>query len=535
MTKALQPEEHPQADLRRHASLVATGILLSRIAGLVRDRIFAHYFGISDAADAFKAALRIPNFLQNLFGEGVLSASFIPVYAGLLAKEERDQADDVAAAVFCLLTLVISLLVLIGILVTPFLIDVIAPGFKGAKRELTIDLVRILFPGAGLLALSAWCLGILNSHRRFFISYTAPVIWNLMMIISLVDFGGSYQQFPLAKILAWGSVAGSLLQFGVQLPSVVRLLHRFRVSLGLSMEGLRTVVRNFVPVFFSRGVVQISAYVDALLASLLPTGAVAALANAQTLYFLPVSLFGMSVSAAELPVLSSAVGEANEVNAYLRRRLNAGLRQIAFFVVPSAMAFFALGDVISGAIYQTGQFTRYDTVYVWGILAGSAIGLLATTLGRLYASMYYSLKDTRTPLRYAIIRVCLTAGLGYLFAIPLPPLLGLNPRWGAVGLTASAGLCGWLELALLRNSMEGRIGKTGLPAEFILKLWVCAGVAAAAGWGGKLMMNQTHPIVLAIVSLGMYGIVYFGATIVFHLPEVEVFVNRVTRFVRSAR
>jgi putative peptidoglycan lipid II flippase len=531
----IYPEGHPQSDLRRHASLVAAGILLSRIAGLVRDRVFAHYLGISDAADAFKAALRIPNFLQNLFGEGVLSASFIPVYAGLLAKEERKQADDVAAAVFCLLSLVISLLVLAGVLVTPFLIDAIAPGFKGAKRELTIGLVRILFPGAGLLALSAWCLGILNSHRQFFISYTAPVVWNLMMIVSLVVFGGSFKQFPLTKILAWGAVIGSFLQFGVQLPSVVRLLGRFRMSLGLSMEGVRTIVRNFVPVFFSRGVVQISAYVDSFLASLLPTGAVAALANAQTLYLLPVSLFGMSVSAAELPVLSSATGEANGMNAYLRKRLNAGLRQIAFFVVPSAMAFFALGDVIVGAIYQTGQFTRHDSVYVWGILAGSGIGLLATTLGRLYASMYYALKDTVTPLRYATLRVFLTAVLGYVCALPLPPALGLDPRWGVAGLTASAGFCGWLELALLRNSMKGRIGETGLPAGFILKLWVSAGAAAAAGWGGKLMMNQSHPIVLAIVSLGMYGIAYFGLTTGFRLPEAKGLLDKVTVFVPSLR
>jgi putative peptidoglycan lipid II flippase len=531
----IYPEEYPQSDLRRHASLVAAGILLSRIAGLVRDRVFAHYLGISDAADAFKAALRIPNFLQNLFGEGVLSASFIPVYAGLLAKEERKQADDVAAAVFCLLSLVISLLVLAGVLVTPFLIDAIAPGFKGAKRELTIGLVRILFPGAGLLALSAWCLGILNSHRQFFISYTAPVVWNLMMIVSLVVFGGSFKQFPLTKILAWGAVIGSFLQFGVQLPSVVRLLGRFRMSLGLSMEGVRTIVRNFVPVFFSRGVVQISAYVDSFLASLLPTGAVAALANAQTLYLLPVSLFGMSVSAAELPVLSSATGEANGMNAYLRKRLNAGLRQIAFFVVPSAMAFFALGDVIVGAIYQTGQFTRHDSVYVWGILAGSGIGLLATTLGRLYASMYYALKDTVTPLRYATLRVFLTAVLGYVCALPLPPALGLDPRWGVAGLTASAGFCGWLELALLRNSMKGRIGETGLPAGFILKLWVSAGAAAAAGWGGKLMMNQSHPIVLAIVSLGMYGIAYFGLTTGFRLPEAKGLLDKVTVFVPSLR
>jgi len=521
--------EQPTA-MGHHAAIVAAGILLSRIAGLVRDRVFAHYFGNSDAADAFRAAFRIPNFLQNLFGEGVLSASFIPVYANLLARDAEDEADRVASAVFCLLSLVVSCFVLVGVLATPHLIDTIAPGFKGAKRELTISLVRILFPGAALLSLSAWCLGILNSHRRFFISYTAPVAWNLMMIASLVGFGGHLEQFPLSKTLAWGSVVGSAMQFGVQLPQVAHLIRRFRLLTGLRMESVQTVIRNFMPVFVSRGVVQISAYVDALLASLLPTGALSALVYAQTLYTLPVSLFGMSVSAAELPIFSSTLGETGEVNAYLRSRLNAGLRQIAFFIIPSAIAFLSLGDVIAGAIYQTGQFTRHDSVYVWAILAGSAVGLLATTLGRLYASMYYALKDTRTPLRYAVLRVFLTAILGYIFALPLPPLLGLNPRWGVVGLTASAGLCGWLELALLRNSLEGRIGKTGLPASFIMKLWIAAGTGAAAGWLGKLMMNLSHPITLAIVSLGLYGAVYFGIATAFNVPEARGLINKVTDF-----
>lgn len=512
-----------------HAATVATGIFLSRIAGLIRDRIFAHYFGSSDAADAFRAAFRIPNFLQNLFGEGVLSASFIPVYANLLARGEQDEADRVASAVFCLLSLMISCLVLVGVLAAPLLIDAIAPGFKGAKRELTISLVRIVFPGSALLSLSAWCLGILNSHRRFFISYTAPVAWNLVMIASLLAFGSHLAQFPLTKALAWGSVVGSTMQLGVQLPQVTRLLRSFRVSLGLEMESVRTVLRNFLPVFISRGVVQISAYIDSLLASLLPTGSLAALVYAQTLYTLPVSLFGMSVSAAELPAFSSALGEANDVKAYLQNRLNVSLRRIAFFVIPSAIAFLGLGDVIAGAIYQTGKFTRSDSLYVWAILAGSAIGLLATTLGRLYASMYYALRDTRTPLRYAVLRVFCTTISGYLCALPLPPLLGLNPRWGVVGLTASAGLCGWLELALLRNSLQKRIGRTGLPFSFILKLWVAAGLGTAAGWAGKLMMDLHHPIPLAIVSLGLYGAVYFGIASAFRVPEAREVFDKVSR------
>ena len=243
----------------------------------------------------------------------------------------------------------------------------------------------------------------------------------------------------MAQWVAWGSVVGSALQFGVQLPTVLRLVKRLRPMLEVKSKNVRTVIRNFFPVFVSRGVVQISAFVDALLASLLGTGAVAALTFAQSLYTLPVSLFGMSVSAAELPQMSSALGTDEEVKAQLRRRLDAGLRQIAFFIVPSAIGFLLLGDVMAGALYQTGRFTRADSVYVWGILAGSAVGLLPTTLGRLYASTYYALHDTRTPLRYAIVHVVVAVVLGYVLAIPVPSALGIDLRWGAIGLDDGGG------------------------------------------------------------------------------------------------
>ena len=208
---------------------------------------------------------------------------------------------------------------------------------------------------------------------------------------------------------------------------------------------------------------QISAYIDAFLASWLPTGAVSALAYAQTLYTLPVSLFGMSVSAAELPVMSGAIGAADEVASLLRTRLNSGLRQITFLVVPSAVGFLILGDVIVAAIYQSGQFKHADVTYVWGILAGSTVGLLASTLGRLYSSGYYALRDTRTPLRFAIIRVLLTTLLGYLAALPLPHLLGIEQRWGVAGLTISAGIASWVEFTLLQRGLRRRIGQVGVP------------------------------------------------------------------------
>jgi putative peptidoglycan lipid II flippase len=506
---------------KRYAFLVGLGIFLSRVAGLIRDRVFAHYFGNSDAADAFRAAFKIPNFLQNLFGEGVLSASFIPVYARLLAQEDEKEARRVAGAVASLLALATSGLVLIGVLATPYLIYAIAPGFSGEKRELTIRLVRILFPGAGLLVLSAWCLGVLNSHRRFFLSYSVSVVWNAAMIATLWGFGGRYAQYPLAEVLAWGSVAGSALMVAVQLPAVLGLLRGLHLTLNFQAENVKEVVRNFAPVFVSRGVVQISAYIDAVIASLLPTGAVAALGYAQTLYTLPVSLFGMSVSAAELPAMSGALGSEKEVAEALRGRLNAGLRQIAFFVLPSVVAFLVLGDVIVSAIYKSGEFKQADAIYVWGILAGATVGLLASTLGRLYASTYYALRDTRTPLRFAVVRVILTTVLGYLCAIPLPPMLGIAARWGVAGLTISAGISSWVEFTLLRRALNRRIGRTGLPMDYLARLWAAALLAAAVGWGVRHFFGQHSPILLAILVLGPYGIVYFGMTLALGLGEAH--------------
>jgi putative peptidoglycan lipid II flippase len=530
----------------KSAFLVGAGILISRIIGVIRQRVFGHYFGVSLAADAFNAAFRIPNFLQNVFGEGALSASFIPVYANLLARKDEKEASRVASAVLTVLALVTAVIVLLGVLGTPYIVTIVAWGFVSERRELTIRLVQIFFPGAGLLVMSAWCLGVLNSHRKFLLSYTAPVVWNLAIIASLILFGshsgnlegvqlGAFQS-RLAILTAWGSVIGSALQFVVQLPTVLWLVRGLRPVFDFANANVRTVLRNFFPVFMSRGVVQISAFIDAGLASLVPyIGAVSALGYAQSLYTLPVSLFGMSVSAAELPAMSSALGTSDEIADQLRRRLDGGLRRIAFFIVPSAMAMLALGDVMTAALYQTGQFKHADSRYVWGILAGSTIGLLASTLGRLYASTYYALHDTRTPLRYAIIRVTLTTVLGYLFAIPLPPAIGLDPKWGVAGLTASAGIAGWIEFALLRRTLNRRIGRTGLPLTYVVKLWLAAAAGAGAGWAIKLYLGAYHPAIIAGLVLLPYGLIYFAVTAVFRVPELNAVLGRVLKLGRRRR
>ena len=313
--------------------------------------------------------------------------------------------------------------------------------------------------------------------------------------------------------------------FFTQLPVVLVLVPQLRIQLATHLDSVRIVIRNFGPVFVSRGVVQLSAYIDSFIASNLPTGAVSALAYAQTIYLLPVSLFGMSVSASELPEMSRAVGADLEFAVNLRRRLVNGLRRIAFFVIPSVVAFIALGDVIAGAIYQSGKFTHTDSIYEWGILAGSGVGLLASTQGRLYSSAFYALKDTRTPLRFAIVRIALTTVLGYFCAIPLPPMLGIDPKWGVAGLTASAGVSGWIEFLLLRRSLGKKIGSDTVGAGYLARLWIAAIIAAGVAWAIKLQLAPPlHPILAAAAILAPYGLLYLliadGSNIRRRIPDL---------------
>lgn len=525
------------------AFLVGAGILLSRLAGLIRQTMMARYLGAEAAADAFNAAFRIPNLLQNLFGEGVLSASFIPEYAGLLGRGDEEEATKLAGAIAGMLALVAAIIVLIGVLTAPWLVAIIANGFTGAKRDLTVQLTRILFPGAGLLVFSAWCLGILNSHRRFFMSYTAPVVWNFAMVATLVFFHKGHSQVQLATYLAYGSVIGSALQFGVQLPQVLSVARGVRPRLTAAAASVRNVFRNFVPAFVGRGVVQLSAYVDAWLASYLGNGAVSSFTYAQAIYVLPISLFGMAISAAELPAMSRAVGTTAEIGAYLRGRLSDGLDRIAYFIVPSAVALLALGDLIVHLLFESGRFNRGNTIWVWEILIGSTVGILASTMGRLYSSTFYALRDTRTPLRYAVVRVTLTTALGYFFALVLPGLLGIDRKLGAAGLTASAGIAGWVEFFLLRREMDRRIGRTRLLPSRMIRLWGAAIVGAAVPWLYKLMSDKSSPLfsahenavhskITALLLLALYGVVYVGVTAALRIPEATNVLDRARRLLR---
>ena len=552
-----EPKNHGRA----YAALVAAGILITRVFGFARESVFAYFLGSTAPADAFKAALRIPNFLQNLLGEGVLSASLIPVYAKLIAEKDEETAGRVAGTIFSLLLVVVGVLVLAGVLLAGPLVDLITFGFEGARRDMTVTLTRILFPGVGFLVLSAWCLGILNSHRMFFLSYVAPTLVNVAMIATLVFFGSRLAGFPLATALAWGTIVGMFLQFAIQVPFVYRLAPDLHYGLSVALEPVREVIRNFVPVVVGRGVVQVSAFIDMAIVSLLAEGTFATLGYAQTIYLLPVSLFGMSVAASELPQMSSLADASDEAREKLRTRLHAGLRQIAFFIAPSAMAFFFIGDVLVAAIYERGRFSTGDTRMVWYILITIALGLLAVTFSRLLSSTYYAIRDTRTPLRYAVIRIVVSAALAWLLAVPLRPLIvaffeaaripipnveNARNALGLIGIALGSTIGSWVEYFLLKRTLRARIGTFSEEPSFLLKLWGSAAIAGiialfagrpVAAWAESLVTTRLglDHVAGGFAAALIFGVTYFLLTAIMKIPEAGRILRRIPLIGRWSR
>ena len=514
------------------AVAVAAGIFLSRIAGLVRERVIAHYLGLSAAAAAFRAAMRIPNLLQNLFGEGVLSSSFIPVYARLRAQGRHEEAAHVARVIGTLLALVATTLAALGVLASGALVDLLAPGFDEATRELTVRLVQIMFPGIALLVMSAWCLGVLNSHNRFFLTYVSPVLWNAAIIATAIFAGRRLagHDDDIAVWLAWGTVIGAAAQFLVQLPTVILLLRGFSPSVKLH-DGVRTTLKNFVPIVIGRGSVQISAYVDQVLASFLGEAIVAAMFNAQTLYMLPVSLFGMAISAAELPAMSGTAGDDAARTQHVRERLKGSLRRVVFLVIPSAVAFIAIGGSIVALLFQTGRFGARDTEIVWIVLAGSALGLAASTQGRLFASALYALGRPRAPLYAALARVGVGITAGYIVVMPLRDALGYGAAWGAFGLTAAASLAAWIELALLHRWVKQRLGTVDVPVALAIGALAASAVAGAAGYGAAHLATElgARTWMSAIVACGVFGAVYLVTMAAAKVPEARAFTRKLRR------
>jgi putative peptidoglycan lipid II flippase len=524
------------------AALVGAGILLSRIVGLVRERVLAIYFGTGLQADVWSAGLRLPNVLQNLLGEGTLSASFIPAYSALLGQGRTKEAGRLAGAMFALLLAIAGAVALLGVLLAPVLVTLL-PGFETERRELMISVIRIVFPMTGVLVLSAWALGILNSHRQFFLPYFAPVLWNAAIIGALVAFGSRLDLDGLLLAAAWGALAGGVLQLAVQLPSVLKLDREIRLNSGRDQPAFREAVAKAAPAIMGRGVVQLSSYVDLVLGSLLAIGALARLRYAQTLYMLPISLFGISVAAAELPDLARDREFATHA---LRERAVGAVRRVAFYVVPSVVAFLVLGDVLVAGLFRAGKFGAPDVPVVWLTLVGYSVGLLASTSTRVYQSTFFALRDTKTPARVAGLRVLAAFVAGSLlmlqfepirlfgYAIPAGVFANVNidgVPLGPLGLAVGAAIGAWLEWWLLKRRLVAKIGPVGTGAGLLARMGAAALVAAGAGRGVAAFVPWP-PLPTALIVAAVFGVVYFAVARVVGLDEARELPAALLRRVR---
>lgn len=555
------PADAPQQ--KSAAGTVAAGIFSSRIAGFVREGVIAYFFGVGAHTDALQAAFRGPNLLQNLLGEGTISAAFIPVYSRLLDEGRPRDAGRFAGAIFGLLLALVAGLVLLGVIFAEPLATLLVPGYvndaaRVAAGELAVDrfrlvvqAFRLVFPMAGLLVLSAWALGVLNSHRRFFVPYVAPVLWNAAIIGGLVfagftttgsplDAGGNRTVETLNTLFFaafWGALIGGALQFLAQLPLVLRVMEGFRVRLSTRVDGVREAIAAFGPVVAGRGVYQLSGYIDTILASLLAAGALASLRPALMLYILPVSLFGLSVAASELPELSRL--RTAELSPFLRR-LRRSMRQTLFLTVPTAVGYLAFGFLIVGALFRRGEFDVGDNALVYAVLGGYAIGLAATTLSRLLQNAFYALQDTKTPAKIAGVRLVVSTAVAVPLMLPLDTvtvsaLSGLpeptDPVYlGAVGLAVGASVGAWVELWQLLRALRTRLQtRLHLPKRR-LGLMTGLALAAAVFAGGLWWLLPPWPVLaVAALVVSTYAALYLGFAAWAGFDELDAWAGRLFR------
>lgn len=517
----------------RAAFVVGTGILISRVVGLLRQTAFAYYFGAGAAADAYGAAFKIPNAVRNLLGEGTLSAAFVPLYSRLLARDDPRAARALANAVLGLLLAATSVLTLVGVAAAPILTQLLAQGFDEPTRELTTRLTRVLFPMTGLMVLSGWCLGIQNSHRRFFWSYASAAIWSLAQIVLLLVAGPrAADMATLSYWLAWATLGGALLQIGAQLPEVLRLAGPLRPTLDRAAEGVMPMLRNMLPVITALGVVQISSFVDLYIASFLPSGAVASIGYANALALLPVSLFGVSVAAAALPDLSRDSG-AMAMDALLER-VRGGWQRILFYIIPSAVAFIVLGDYCVAILYRAGRFGVAEQAAVQWVLGAYALGLVSFGSVKLLGSAYYALQDYRTPLRASMTSIAVSIAVSVSIAVPFRSL-----PIAAAGIALGSAVGSYMNLAILARGLRRRLGTLYTAAMWQGTRRIVIAAAVAGLVGSLLRVAQqawfpsTHPRLTGLPILAGFGITYLVVAWIMGSAEAARWLRRPVRRARA--
>jgi putative peptidoglycan lipid II flippase len=462
----------------RSVGAVSAATFLSRVLGLLRDQVFAAWFGAGTAADAFNMAFRVPNLVRDLFAEGAMSASFVPTFTEWRERQGDDAAWALGRQLMSTLLAVLLGLCTLGWIFAPQLIGLMAGGFAAVpgKLALTVTLTRIMLPFLPAVALAAAAMGMLNARGVFFLPALAPALLNIGMIVfglSLIPAARA-AGWPVITAMAFGVVLGGLLQFACQLPALHKLGFRFRLELPTWHPGVRRVAFLMLPATVGLAATQVNIFVSQAIAASFREGSVSWLQYAFRLMQLPIGLFGVAVGTVSLPALSRAAARG-DVPA-LKATLSESVRLVFLLTVPSALFLAVMARPIIALLFQHGRFHAADTLATGDALVMYCVGLPAFAAVGIFTRAFYAQGDTRTPVRATFVAVAVNLGLNLLFVGPLAGL-GLAHRGLALATSATAVL-NLVQLAYrLRSKLGGIDG--GRILRSLAKLLLASGVTAA--------------------------------------------------------
>jgi len=535
----------------RSASVVGIAVLLSRVLGLVRELIFAAFFGAGAVFDAFVTAFRIPNLFRDLFAEGALSAAFVKTFSQKLERDGEKDAWRLASLVITFLLLVVGAVTLLGVLAAPWIVDAIAPGFDAEKKDLSVHMTRIMFPFLMMVTLSAVAMGILNTRGKFGVPALASSFFNIGSIVGGLLVGWLVEPafmeeaaravFTDASMprdgaaamraivgMAVGVMAGGACQFLMQVPSLVKTGFRFTPSVAFRDPGLRDVLVLMGPAVLGIAAVQINVFVNTNFASRLEDGAVSWLNYAFRLMQFPIGIFGVAIATATLPSIARSAARQNPRE--FGETLTASLRLALFLTIPSAIGLIVLGVPIIALVYERGSFTAGDSLETAGALAYYAIGLIGYSLIKILAPAFYALDDARTPARVSVLSIVTNIVLCWLLVGPL----------GHRGLALSTATVATANALLLLFLLKGKGAQIPIRslAFATLRIGIASGVLAVTCWFamGQLSavfsgehLGARSAVVFGSMAVG--GVAFFVSCAVLRVEEMR----RLGSLLRSRR
>ncbi|HNX00462.1 MAG TPA: murein biosynthesis integral membrane protein MurJ [Candidatus Cloacimonadota bacterium] len=399
--------------LARNVGMMSIAVFFSRIIGLIRDQIMAYYFGTTFMNDAFNVSFNIVNLLRRLFGEGALSAAFVPIYNEIGIKENKQAQIRFALNVLSILTSFLLALTLIGIVFAPIIVKIASPGLIPQTSMLAIKLCRIIFPYLFFIGLSSTMIAILNSHDYFFMTGLSSALWNIGMIATILIpvWLGPITRAELIFQAGWGVVFGGFLQTIINFPYLKRLGYNFKIIYRFSGEALRTMWRRFIPSMIGIGIREINLYADIFMASFLPVGSISALSFGNRLMQLPLGIFAIATGTAVLPLFSRYTTEKNWEG--LSESLRFASISLAYIMLPVTAIIIALGQDFVHILFRMGQFDQRATIMTYKALAAYSLGLLFFSLNQTLTPVFYANKDTKTPVKIAAWMAALNITLNF--------------------------------------------------------------------------------------------------------------------------